>query len=252
MSFSPDWLALRAGADARARNRGVESALLDALGDGPVQVLDLGSGTGANLAALAPRLGRPQDWVLVDHDPELLARVIAPEGALVTCRTWDLNGDLDGLFAPKPDLVTASAFFDLCGAEVIDRLVSQVAAAGAVFYTVLTYDGREGWHPPHPLDDAVLTAFHGDQGRDKGLGPALGPAATMHLARAFVTAGYKVRTGPSDWELDSARDDALIAALAKGSAAAVAGLDGAAEWGRARTAADRVIIGHQDLLAVPG
>ena len=48
---------------------------------------------------------------------------------------------------------------------------------------VLTYDGREAWAPPHPLDAEVLPAFHRDQGRDKGLGgPALGPAAAETLA----------------------------------------------------------------------
>lgn len=252
MSFSPDWLALRSDADARARNRGVESAMIEALPDRPIHVLDLGSGTGANLDALAPRLGRVQTWTLVDNDADLLDRVVTPDSVVVTRRTGDLAGEMTEMFRPAPDLVTASAFFDLCGMAMIDRIVDATVAAGAVFHTVLTYDGREVWTPPHPLDCAILDAFHADQQRDKGLGPALGPGATQYLTRQFVTAGYKVRTGPSDWVLEAPRDAGLIAALADGSAAAVAGLDGATEWRQARTRAERVVIGHQDLLAVPG
>ena len=253
MSFSAEWLDLRAGADARARNRAIETAMIEALPEVAVRVLDLGSGTGANLAALAPGLGRAQVWTLADNDAALLKRVTAPAGVGVDCKVADLSGDLSGLFDPAPDLVTASAFFDLCGAQMVDALVRQIAGAGAIFYTVLSYDGRESWSPPHPLDGAILDAFHRDQQRDKGLGPALGPEATAYLMRAFITAGYKVRTGPSDWVLERDSDQRLIEALAHGSAAAVAhDVPGAESWAEERARAERVVIGHQDLLAVPG
>ena len=72
--FAPEWLTLREGADHRARNAG----LLAALGKhfstrDAVTVVDLGAGLGSNLRATAPALPARQHWVLVDHDPVLLA-----------------------------------------------------------------------------------------------------------------------------------------------------------------------------------
>ena len=72
--FAPEWLSLREGADHRARNGG----LLAALGRhfsarDAVTVVDLGAGLGSNLRATAPVLPARQHWVLVDHDPVLLA-----------------------------------------------------------------------------------------------------------------------------------------------------------------------------------
>ncbi len=53
--FSADWLALRAGADARARDTGLAERLKSHFaGRSALRVLDLGTGTGANLRATAP------------------------------------------------------------------------------------------------------------------------------------------------------------------------------------------------------
>jgi SAM-dependent methyltransferase len=253
--FSTDWLALRAAADARARDKGL-AARLGAYfaGRGEVRVLDLGAGTGANLRATAPLIEAAQHWVLADNDPVLLALAEPAANVTVERREIDLAGDLSSLFDPAPDLVTASAFFDLCGAGWIDRLVPLVAGCGAAFYTVLTYDGREAWSPPHLLDADVQAAFHADQRRDKGLGAALGPDAHTHLAGRLRGLGYQVFEGSSDWELRQPGDGALIAALAEGSAASVAGAIGAGQaetWRAARTGAAAVTIGHRDLLAFP-
>lgn len=254
MSFSADWLALRADADSRARDAGMATRLAKSLPAGPLRILDLGSGTGANLNALSPALPQSQHWVLTDNDTALLERVAPPDGVSCDRVTLDLSRDLSALFAPAPDLVTASAFFDLCGPGIIDRIVANTVATGAAFYTVLTYDGREVWTPPHPLDADALAAFHADQRSDKGLGPALGPDATDHLTKAFEAASYDVFVAQSDWELTQNQDADLIRALATGSASAVQstlGVAKAQEWSTARQDAKAVMIGHQDLLALP-
>lgn len=253
--FDADWLALRASADARARDKGLGARLSGYFADrDQVRVLDLGAGTGANLRATAPLIGAAQRWVLADNDMALLARAEPVANAAVTRCAVDLVGDLSGLFDPAPDLVTASAFFDLCGADWIDRLVALAASSGAAVYAVLTYDGREDWTPSHPLDAEVLAAFHADQRRDKGLGLALGPDAHAALAECLRGHGYEVFEGPSNWELMQPGDADLIAALANGSAATVAGTIGAhrtEDWRAARMKAARVSIGHRDLFAVP-
>lgn len=252
--FSAEWLALRAGADARARDARLVARLAAHFGDRPLRILDLGAGTGASLVALAPRLAAPQHWVLGDADATLLARTAPVAGATIERRVIDLATGLEALFEPAPDLVTASAFLDLCGAGWLDRLARCAAAAGAAVYTALSYDGREVWQPPHPLDAEVLAAFHADQRRDKGLGPALGPDAHGRLRDCLRDLGYQVAERPSDWQLAAPADAALIRALAEGSAAAVAprlGARAAEEWRAARVAAIQVVIGHRDLLALP-
>lgn len=252
--FPAEWLALRAGADARARDAGLVARLAAHLGARPVRILDLGAGTGASLRALAPRIEARQHWVLADGDAALLARAAPVAGATLERRAVDLAAGLEALFDPAPDLVTASAFLDLCGAEWLGRLARRAAAAGAAVYAALSYDGRESWQPPHPLDAEVLAAFHADQRRDKGLGPALGPDAHGWLRDRLRDLGYRVAEAPSDWRLAAPADAALIRALAEGSAAAVAprlGARVAEDWRAARTGAERVTIGHRDLLALP-
>lgn len=254
MSFSADWLALRSDADRAARNPDLAADLAELVEEREtLNVLDLGSGTGANMAATAPFLTDSQHWVLVDADESLLTQAPPLDGVTVSRKVHDLAGDLAPLFDPAPDLVTASAFFDLCGADWIERLASEASRAKALVYAVLTYDGREEWKPPHPADPDVLAAFHADQHVDKGLGPSLGPDAAAHLARALRAEGYEVRTARSDWTLTQAEDKALIEALARGSATAVRPtLSAVAEaWRDARIAAESAMIGHLDVLAIP-
>ncbi|MEO0820908.1 MAG: SAM-dependent methyltransferase [Pseudomonadota bacterium] len=255
--FAADWLALREEADRRARAAAPLDALRAVL-DGrtvPLRVLDLGAGAGNNLRATAAELPCPQDWRLADHDPALLARATAalPQGVRAETATADLAAGIGLLLDTPGMLVTASAFFDLCGRAWLERLAGDLLARGAALYAVLSYDGREAWAPTHPDDTAVLAAFHADQRRDKGFGPSLGPEAHDTLAAALRTGGATVVEGTSDWILEPPADAALIAALAEGSASAVRPSLGsvADTWLAARRSASRVVIGHRDLLALP-
>lgn len=253
--FPASWLALRAAADRRARDPGLATRLgAYFAGRTRLRIVDLGSGTGANLRVTAPLIDAPQHWLLADHDPVLLGQAGPTAGCIVERRAIDLSGDLTALFEPAPDLVTTSAFLDLAGAAWLDRLAEAVVRHRAVLYAVLSYDGRERWQPAHPLDESVLAAFHADQRRDKGLGEALGPAAHPYLMASLRERGYRVGEAPSDWVLEQPRDRALIATLAAGSAAAVEsalGRHDAEDWRIARSRARRVSIGHRDLLALP-
>ncbi|MEL6477362.1 MAG: class I SAM-dependent methyltransferase [Pseudomonadota bacterium] len=254
MSFSKDWLDLRLPADLAARNDTLAARLgAHFAGRSGLRVLDLGAGSGNNMRATAAWLPKGQTWCLVDQDADLLAAAPRPQDVQVETRVADLAADIESLLRPAPDLVTASAFFDLCGAAWLSRFADALAQTGAALYAVLSYDGREEWRPAHPADQEVLTAFHRDQRRDKGFGPALGPEAHDRLITLLQTRGYTVQEGPSDWHLAPPRDAALIAALAEGSAAAVAPDLGerASDWRAARQIASDVMIGHRDLLALP-
>lgn len=257
--FSPDWLSLRGGADARARSQGLLNKLQQSCMDmSPFRVVDIGTGAGAAVGALAPLLPAHQHWRLVDDDPALLE--LAADNALAAGLNaepfqCDLASDLSAALDGPVDLVTAFAFFDLTSADWIARFVEAIAVSRPILYAPLIYDGAETWSPPHPADDEVLAAFHAHQMTDKGFGPSAGPKAAAALADRLEQAGYGVSLAPSPWRLDH-RDAELIAALADGSAAAAreTGLvheDRLSDWRDARIRAERVSISHTDLLAIP-
>ena len=116
--FDTDWLALRGPADARARNPALAARLgAHFAGRGKLRVLDLGAGSGANLRATAGLIDASQHWVLADNDAALLAHAEPMAKTTVELREVDLAAGVAGLFDPAPDLLTASAFFDLCGQD---------------------------------------------------------------------------------------------------------------------------------------
>jgi SAM-dependent methyltransferase len=275
--FSAAWLDLREPVDHRSRNRKLERALAKHF-DGwrPVAVVDLGCGTGSNLRATAPLLGPEQHWTLVDRDARLLEaaaqRLAAwadgadrrPDGGLVlfkgakrievAFRCADLVGDLEAALGAGANLMTASALFDLASAAFIARFAAAVAAGGAAFYTVLTYDGDQRWTPEHAADAAMLEAFHAHQRRDKGLGPAAGPHAPDALGEAFSQQGYQVLEGDSAWRLDDC-DAALIEELAAGFAQAAAEtgqVDAATLTAWRAVSRTAAVVGHADTLCLPG
>lgn len=274
--FSAQWLALRDGADRRARSAALDMAVAQALAPLALpRIADLGAGTGANLLALAPRLGPHQHWLLLDHDAALAdaardrlaaaAQDARTEGADLLLRlggkavrvsfaTVDLAAAPAAALAFKPDLVTASAFFDLVSADWCRRFAAALAGAGVAMHAALTCDGADEWLPAHEADAPVLAAFRADQRRDKGFGPAAGPEAGAILAAAFEAEGYQVLSEKTPWELGP-DDGALIAALAEGTAGVArnAGLpeETVTAWQASRTHATSCRIGHVDLFARP-
>lgn len=294
--FSAQWLALREPADHRARDQGLQrqvAAYLDGLArqrTTPIRLVDLGSGSGSNLRALAPHLPAAQHWTLVDYDPVLLAAarntliewadtVVATETPQVAVnntpvephapveplsilkqdkhitinfRCEDLAQNIEAVLAEPADLITAAAFFDLVAESWLKRFCH---ALSVPLYTVLTYDGVEKWSPSDPTDTAVLKAFHHHQQTDKGFGVAAGPTAAGIMTELLKQRHFEVFSASTPWLLDE-RDRLLIEQLASGSAAAVqeTGLvdaDTVRAWGLKRRQAQACEIGHVDLLALP-
>lgn len=275
--FAPEWLTLREGADHRARN----AELLAALGKhfstrDAITVVDLGAGLGSNLRAAAPVLPARQHWVLVDHDPVLLAGACdaiaswsdsvrpataglevmkAGRSIRVEVRHADLAKNPGAFATHAPDLVTAAALFDLVSEEWIGRFTAALTAACVPLYAVLDYDGTNAWSPPHPADPAMVAAFNRHQGSDKGFGIAAGSKATDFLAERLAAMDYRIERGQSPWILGSG-ETKLIRVLTQGFAEAVreTGEIPAATieaWLKARMA-DGVscTVGHEDILAI--
>lgn len=266
-SFSADWLRQREPFDAAARTAAEARLGLSAWpaarrpAGSAWRVIDLACGTGANLRALAPLLDGAQQWLLVDHDPALLAHVQAG-GVEVECRVLDLARDLEALPFAGTTLVTASALLDLVSASWLDRLVTCCAGAGAAVLLTLSVDGRQVWDPADREDGLARRLFAAHQARDKGFGPALGPRAAAAAARAFRAAGYTVRSARSDWWLDARREPEALALQHSlidgigGAAIEQAPADAARlrNWQARRhalAARSTLRIGHVDLMAAP-
>lgn len=245
MSFDTTWLDLREPADHAARDSQLMQRFAAHVG-ASAKLVDLGSGTGSTVRALAPLLPEAQ-WRLTDNDPLLLAEVRRrlPDVEAVEV---DLANDLSAAIPDDAEGITASALIDLVSAQWLDELV--VCARGRPLYIALSYDGIGRWHPNHPDDAAVLAAFDAHQRGDKGFGLALGPDAASYLARALHAEGYRVETAPSPWKIGAgAMADMLVDGIA--DAAAEAGVSAAvtARWASHRRMADNCEIGHIDLFA---
>lgn len=290
--FDDEWLTLREPADHAARSQAITEEICRwASKRGPMQVLDLGAGTGSNFRFLAPHLGHNQEWQLIDHNPVLLATVPArltawahangytvssqsgrltiagkQFSAFVNCRLMDLANDLPSHNSGHVDLITASALLDLASAEWIDGLVSQCQMRACAALFTLSYNGLAQWQPPLADDEQMLHLMNQHQQRDKGLGLALGPLAADHCAKRMTDAGFIVSRHRSDWKLGTATETtqdavSLQQTLVSGWAEAVAELDPsvhriAANWleqrlSFCRTKSSNLSIGHLDVLGLP-
>lgn len=280
-AFSDDWLALRESADAAARASASIDMATGTFARDVVDVIDLGSGTGANLRYLAPRLGGRQRWRLIDDDPAVLAHAsgamrawaasrghafsesasrVRLEGAGLDCEAEPVRADLTAAserWAPPPrGLVTASALLDLVSADWLDALAARCAAADAAVLFALTYDGRMHLEPGEPGDDLARALVNRHQRTDKGFGPALGPDAFAAAVSTFARHGYAMRVDAADWRLGPAARELQIALLDGWLGAAVetepTERQALTAWHRRRTqhvgaGRSRLVVGHVDI-----
>lgn len=243
-NFDPDWLALREPVDHATRSARLEELLAARLrGRAAVRIVDLGAGSGSTLRHLAPRLVQlgvtaAQDWLLVDHDEELLARaqastVPATVSSVATAGLDLADAGALGRALTGADVVVGSALLDVLPPEVAEVLLdvlSGLRPRPAVLF-VLTVSGGASVEPDAP---GVAEAFDADQ-RSHGLGPD----AAGFVARGFADRGWRVDRLPTPWHL---RPSPLLTAWAQG-------------WfGAAGVPVPEVrgaLVPHEDLLALP-
>jgi hypothetical protein len=275
---SAEWLALRGPADAAARSTALAAAVARRVTPGPLVVHDLGSGTGAMMRWLAPRLPGPQSWVLHDGDAAILARrspgaVTDASGRAVTATTSvEPLAELDAGALRGASLITASALLDVITLEEATAIIAACQNAGAPVFFSLSVTGEVTLAPAHPLDSVLAAAFNEHQMRVAARRQLLGPDAPRVVAALFEAIGWTVTTAATPWRLvggdgasrhagDGTTDGALLAAWLDGwvgaaveqrpelAAAAAAYL----RERRAQLAAGdlRADIGHEDLIAWP-
>lgn len=267
-AYAAEWLALRAGADAAARARTLTARLAAHL-RGPLRVVDLGAGTGANLRYLAPRLPGPQHWHLLDHDQALLAAarrqcscVHAADGRAVTVSEQCCDLARTTLTDwPVADLLTASALLDLVGRSWLTRLARGAARRRCAVLLALSYSGAMSWQPADGVDAALVTAFNAHQQAQQPFAEsALGPRGAAVAAAELTAAGFSVQQAASDWLLGP-QQAGLLAELITGWVGAASEQEPALAqrfdaWGerRRQQLAEQVLtarVSHIDILALP-
>jgi hypothetical protein len=262
---TPEWLALREPADAAARATELVDRLYSWLEErygGPLVVRDLGCGTGSMARWLARRLPGPQHWIMHDRDPGLLVRAVVdmPAGVTAEPRAGDLTA-LDATQLAGTTVVTASALLDLLTADEVERLAAACAAAECATLLALSVTGSVLLTPADPFDAAFAAAFDAHQRRTLDGRRLLGPDAAPAAAAAFGRHGVSVVRAPSPWRLGPG-DGPLIEQWLRGWLAAAcehrpALVAEAESYLHRRLAAAnrgdlRVVVGHADLLALPG
>ena len=294
--FSVDWLRLREPFDRAARETAAGASDLfgqvarwrDRSPSTSFAVIDLASGHGANLRALAPRLGGMQHWRLVDHDPQLLAALPhalatwasqcgytfkAADGAgdapieiigsgfhaQVSQERVDLARDLATLDFGVASLVTASALLDLVSASWLQQLIGGAQHARSALWFGLNVDGRLTWDPADADDLRVHQLFSEHQRGDKGFGPALGPHAVALAIDRMAGAGYETQQAQTDWFIDGAQAPEMQRAMIEGVGVAAVEQDPASHdavqgWKARRGAgigATCLRVGHVDIVGTP-
>ncbi|MDO5627643.1 MAG: hypothetical protein Q4G43_04905 [Mobilicoccus sp.] len=258
--IAADWLTLRRPADEAARE-GTQRLIarlwrhLQAAGHSQdtVHLLDLGAGTGANQAWLAPRLPFGVRWTLLDHDADLLHHPMSGRGDRV-------HGGLDEvpklLDSPGPHVLTCSALLDLLTYAELDDLVDLLVRTSTPALFSLSVDGTVTLVPPHEDDDLVARAFDAHQRRDDIAGASGAP----HLAQRAQEAGAEVVVAATPWRLTGAQTPLMVRYLTDRVDAAVEHDPAIAErahaWLKQRVAQSEagtlaVVVGHVDLLVLP-
>jgi hypothetical protein len=278
--FAAGWLALREPYDHAARSAALADRFAAAVGDAS-HLLDLGCGTGSNLRYLAPRVAGPTRWRCIDHNRALLDAAGIALRNWANAQGWPSRAGPESLAVARPggaiqvgfvledltcarppggdrvDGVSAAALLDLTSAAWLDAFATR--CRGTPLLLALSFDGRLQFEPATEEDGEICRRFIAHQRTDKGFGPALGPAAAAHLAERLAAAGCAVSLEAADWRLGLA-DGALLQATLAGivdAAREVAPDLRLERWatlrGRQLALGDlRLMVGHVDLLALPG
>lgn len=260
-----DWLALRREADEAARE-GTQRLVTrlwrdlrrqgDDTTDHTVHLIDLGAGTGANQAWLAPRLPFPARWTLLDHDADLLDRATSAPSRRVHGGLEEVPRLLEESDA-WADVLTCSALLDLLTEPELDDLADLLTRTRTPALFSLSVDGGVRLVPEHEDDAVIGAAFDAHQRR----GGRAGATAAGYLADSLRSRGAEVVVATTPWRLTAAHAPLVVRYLTDRVEAAVEQEPGIAErahaWLDARTTAAldgglAVVVGHVDLLVLPG
>ncbi len=205
------YLAAKQTVDDRALNTHVYETLRAELPPGPLDVLEVGAGTGAMLDRLVARglLAAGGRYTAVDADPANVAAALERYSRRTSpvFVSWEAADVYD--FARRKrgrrawDLLIAHAFLDLVDAP---RLLPELLALlrpGGLFYFTINFDGLTILEPPVDpgFDEQVIDLYHRTMDERTADGrPAGDSRSGRHLLWQLPAAGAEIlAAGASDW-----------------------------------------------------
>jgi trans-aconitate methyltransferase len=212
LEVSSEWLSLREPEDAAARSRDLALAAAEMLQQKPLNIHDLGSGTGSMMRWLAPLLPGQQTWTLHDWNSDLIeqaARGIRPldrdnDPISVCIQPGDL-ADLRPADLHEASLVTASALLDVLTVDEIQAIVDACLSARCTTLLSLSVTGDVQLSPADERDAAFQRAFNAHQVREAATRRQVGRHGAAIAKRLFADAGWHVRSSTTTWRLDHDR-----------------------------------------------
>ncbi len=204
------YLAAKRPIDDRSLNYAVRRALLDVLPLGPLDVLEVGAGTGTMIDRLASETKPVRfHFTAVEADPVNVTegKRRLREASLPVPVEW-VTADVHD-FARRArgrrewDLLIAHAFLDLMDAPRLLPELFALLRPGGLFYFTINFDGLTILEPPldPEFDAEVIALYHRtmDERRIDGR-PTGGSTAGRALLRQIPEAGGKIlAAGSSDW-----------------------------------------------------
>lgn len=205
------YLAAKRAIDDRSLNHTVWQTLLNHLPPGPLDILEVGAGTGTMIERLLDRgvLAAGGRYTAVDADPANVAvgqRMLAAREWPVAVE-WKAADVFD--FAQRAqgyytwDLLIAHAFLDLIDAPRLLPELFALLRPGGLFYFTINFDGLTVLAPTIDpgFDDQVIDLYHRTMDeRNIGGQPTGGSRSGRSLLSLLPSCGADVLSaGSSDW-----------------------------------------------------
>jgi SAM-dependent methyltransferase len=204
------YLAAKQTIDDRSLNYDVWQTLLTGLPTGPLDILEVGAGTGTMIDRLAARglLARGGRYTAIDADPvniaaartKLHATILPVQLELVAMDVTDFARAERGR---QWDLLIAHAFLDLMDAPRLLPDLFALLRPGGLFYFTINFDGLTILEPPVDLefDEQVVALYHRtmDERQIDGRPTGGSRAGRALLTQVPAAGGEILAAGASDW-----------------------------------------------------
>jgi len=203
------YLSAKETVEDRALNGYVRAALARALPPGPVDVLEVGAGTGGMIARLAERNAAGGCYTAVDADSDNTATARRRFAGLalpfeLEVVTADVYAFVDQARGRRQwDVLVAHAFLDLVDAPRLLPELFALLRPGGLFYFPINFDGLTVLQPlvDPAFDEQVIAAYHRTMDERRVAGrPTGGSRAGQELLLQIPRAGGEIiAAGASDW-----------------------------------------------------
>ena len=222
------WLAHRFACDAQARHHEIEHKFLAFFEQHQtaLKVVDVGSGTGANVRYYFDRIPHTQEWTLIGQSTQLLDEGVNSLSAFAQENDYGWQHQSNNTFVltdaektatiklvsgsiehieqladlPQADIVTANAVFDLLSFEQFDALVEKLAQHDVCLLATLNYY-ETSFLPFFKEDHRFLRWYHMHMKRPQPMGIAMGPDCSEEMLDLLAQHHMMIEQEGSQWHL---------------------------------------------------